>query len=56
MKNKILFLLLFTLSSFQLFAQAVISGTVVDAETKQPLEGASVIAQNTTRGAVTDKE
>jgi hypothetical protein len=57
MKHKILFLaVVFLLSSSRLFAQAVISGTVVDAETKQPLEGASVIAQNTTRGAVTDKE
>jgi len=38
------------------FAQGTISGTVVDAETKQPLEGASVFAQNTTRGTITDKE
>jgi hypothetical protein len=28
----------------------------VDAETKQPLEGASVFAQNTTKGVITDKE
>lgn len=34
-------------------AQGVISGTVVDADTKLPLEGASVFAQNTTQGAVT---
>lgn len=38
------------------YAQGVINGQVVDADTKLPLEGASVFAQNTTRGAVTDKE
>jgi len=37
------------------FAQTI-RGKVVDAETKQPLEGASVFAQNTTRGVITDKE
>lgn len=37
------------------FGQGTISGTVVDAETKQPLEGASVFAQNTTKGTATDK-
>ena len=35
------------------FAQGTLSGKVIDAETKQPLEGASVFAQNTTIGAVT---
>lgn len=44
------------LSSFQLLAQSVISGQVVDAETREPLVGASVFAQNTTRGVITDKE
>lgn len=42
--------LLFTLAAF---AQSTITGRVLDAETKQPLEGASVFAQNTTIGAVT---
>ena len=37
-------------------AQSVISGQVVDADTKLPLEGASVFAQNTTKGVITDKE
>lgn len=37
-------------------AQATITGQVVDADTKLPLEGASVFAQNTTKGAVTNKE
>ena len=35
------------------FAQSTITGHVLDAETKQPLEGASVFAQNTTIGGVT---
>lgn len=42
--------------SFSLLAQSVISGLVLDAETKLPLEGASVFCQNTTIGAVTNKE
>lgn len=37
------------------FSQGTVSGTVVDAETKQPLEGASVFAQNTTKGTATGK-
>jgi hypothetical protein len=51
-----------TLLSFSLFiavlsfAQANISGLVTDAETKLPLEGASVFAQNTTIGTITNKE
>jgi hypothetical protein len=38
------------------FSQGTISGVVVDAETKTPLEGASVFAQNTTIGAVTKND
>src|SRR5919202_4082782 len=37
-------------------AQGVISGQVLDAETGQPLEGASVFAQNTSHGTITNKE
>ncbi|RYY85404.1 MAG: carboxypeptidase-like regulatory domain-containing protein [Chitinophagaceae bacterium] len=40
------------LFAFCSFAQGVLSGTVTDAETKQPLPGASVFAQNTTVGTV----
>jgi hypothetical protein len=54
--NKPLLLLLALFSALLSFAQGTISGTVVDAETKLPLEGASVFAQNTTRGTMTDKE
>jgi hypothetical protein len=37
-------------------AQGTVSGTVVDAETKLPLQGASVFAQNTTIGGVTKED
>ncbi|RYZ51735.1 MAG: carboxypeptidase-like regulatory domain-containing protein, partial [Chitinophagaceae bacterium] len=55
MKRPLLLLATFIASLFS-FAQGTISGTVVDADTKQPLEGASVFAQNTTRGTMTDKD
>lgn len=38
------------------FAQGTISGIVKDAESGLPLEGASIFAQNTTRGTLSDKE
>lgn len=38
------------------FAQNTITGFVLDAETKQPLEGASVFAQNTTLGSITKND
>ncbi|NTS42473.1 carboxypeptidase-like regulatory domain-containing protein [Flavisolibacter sp. BT320] len=49
----LVFSLLCTLLSF---AQGTLNGTVKDAETGLPLEGASVFAQNTTRGTLSDKE
>lgn len=54
--NRILLLCCFLFISIVSLAQATISGQVVDADTKLPLEGASVFAQNTTKGVVTDKE
>jgi hypothetical protein len=51
-----LLLLLLLSISIASRGQAVISGTVIDAESRLPLHGASVFAQNTTKGAVTDKE
>src|SRR5437763_7310086 len=54
--KKPLFFFLAIFASLLSFAQGTISGTVVDAETKQPLDGASVFAQNTTKGTTTDKE
>lgn len=55
MKKPLLSIVVILLSIFS-FAQGTISGTVVDAETKLPLEGASVFAQNTTKGTMTDKQ
>jgi CarboxypepD_reg-like domain len=54
--KKPLLLLPFVLLSCIAFAQAVVSGKVTDAETQEPLQGASVFAQNTTRGTLTDKD
>lgn len=48
--------LIFTMLATQAFSQGTISGKIIDMETKLPLEGASVFAQNTTRGTVSDKE
>lgn len=47
---------LFQLSSLITIAQSTITGQVIDADTKLPLEGASVFAQNTTKGVITDKD
>jgi hypothetical protein len=54
--KKLFFLLITTCLMASAFAQLTISGQVIDAETKQPLEGASVFAQNTTIGTITNKE
>lgn len=53
MKNLLLLLLSLMAGSVAL-AQSVLAGKVIDAESKMPLEGASVFAQNTTMGTVTD--
>lgn len=56
MKNYISFLLLLFISGTA-FSQATffyISGKVIDKNTKLPLQGASVFAQNTTMGTATD--
>ncbi|MGE5519577.1 MAG: carboxypeptidase-like regulatory domain-containing protein [Candidatus Dadabacteria bacterium] len=52
------FLFLFCLTAINIysFAQGTITGQVVDGETKEPLAGASVFAQNTTKGTITDKD
>lgn len=55
MKPPILLLICLFAALFS-FAQGTISGTVKDAETGLPLEGASVFAQNTTKGTLSDKE
>ena len=50
------FSVLFICCSIGSSAQFVISGTVVDSASKEPLVNASVFCQNTTLGTVTDKE
>src|SRR3954465_1887968 len=55
MKKPLQLLILLLLSVIS-FAQSTITGKVVDADSKEPLLGASIFAQNTTRGTVSDKE
>lgn len=55
MKKPVL-LILILLASIGSFAQFTVTGKVVDADTKEPLQGASVFAQNTTKGTTTDRE
>ena len=54
--KKPIFLLFCSMISLIMHGQVTISGRVIDTDNKQPLEGASVFAQNTTRGTVTDKD
>ncbi|HRE38348.1 MAG TPA: carboxypeptidase-like regulatory domain-containing protein [Chitinophagaceae bacterium] len=54
--NRLLLSLLFIGFSILSTAQFVITGTVVDSASKEPLVNASVFCQNTTLGTVTDKE
>jgi hypothetical protein len=57
--KKIISFLAVTLLSFAAFAQSTyytVSGKVIDAATKAPMQSASVFAQNTTQGAATDAE
>lgn len=53
---RLLFITGFLSISFISVAQSSITGQVIDAETKLPLHGASVFAQNTTKGVTTDTE
>ena len=54
--KKPIFSLLFLLSALSAFCQVTLTGRVVDAENKEALTGASVFAQNTTKGTTTDKD
>lgn len=52
------FVILFLFTGFSLIAgaQITISGKVIDSASREPLQGASVFAQNTTLGTITNKE
>ena len=52
---KTILLLLLSLFTQNLFSQFYIRGKVVDGETQQPLKGASVYINNSTRGTTTDE-
>lgn len=52
--RKLLLLLMILLGSAAMYAQNQVSGTIVDAESKTPLLGASVQLSGTTTGVVTD--
>jgi hypothetical protein len=52
--KKPLFLLSCLFFTCTLFSQSVISGKIIDSESKEPLVRASIFAQNTTRGTVSD--
>jgi hypothetical protein len=54
--NKIFFLILFTLPLFSQTKEVLISGLVLDASSKMPLEGASVLIEGTKKGAITNSK
>ncbi len=55
-KLRFSFIFLLTICSFIGYAQFTVSGKIVDAENKEPLNSASVYCQNTTIGTTTTKE
>ena len=50
------FIFLLTICSISSYGQFTVSGKIIDAETKEPLNSASVYCQNTTIGTTTNKE
>ncbi len=56
MKKQAILSISFLFITLTALAQGSVNGHVIDAETRQPLEGASVFAQNTTIGAVTKND
>ncbi len=56
MKKQVFFFIPIFFITLTALAQGSVIGRVIDAETRQPLEGASVFAQNTTIGAVTKSD
>ncbi|PID71337.1 MAG: hypothetical protein CR985_00295 [Flavobacteriales bacterium] len=53
-KNGLLFLYLFFCFLFSYAQQIIVTGTVTDAKTGEPIPGANVIEKNTSNGTVTD--
>ena len=52
--NTFLFSMLLALAPTFLLGQRAITGTVTDADTKEPLIGANILIQGTTIGTITD--
>ncbi len=55
-KLRFSFIFLFIICSTITYGQFTVSGKIVDAESKEPLNSASVYCQNTTIGTTTNKE
>ncbi len=56
MKKHVLFFISILFIALTALAQGSVNGRIIDAESRLPLEGASVFAQNTTIGAVTKND
>jgi hypothetical protein len=56
--KKIIYFLLTSIISFSAFSQTgyIVNGRIIDETTRQPLQGASVFAENTTLGTATDND
>ncbi|MCG8332321.1 MAG: TonB-dependent receptor [Chitinophagales bacterium] len=52
--KKFFTLSIFFLAAFGVFAQGTVTGTIVDAESQEPLIGASVLVKGTLTGTITD--
>lgn len=52
--SRIIFLIFFTLTSFILYSQTVIKGTVTDKKFGEPLTGAAILVEGTTIGTTAD--
>ena len=51
--NRLLLLVIFTLSAYTVFAQKTVTGTVIDVD-GEPLIGVNIVVKGTTAGTVTD--
>ena len=56
MKRKLLLLFAFFTIGLQVYSQQSLSGTITDADSGDPLIGASIMLEGTTTGTVTDFE